>query len=76
MLAEALYELAMYVDIKAGFYDIHTDLDAQLMALIRRQVVLAERQQAARDLGACAATAAAPTWCWCRCITLCWTCMN
>jgi len=50
VLAEALYELAMYVDIKAGFYDIHTDLDAQLVALIRRQVVLAERQQAARDL--------------------------
>jgi uncharacterized membrane protein YccC len=50
VLAEALYELALYVDIKAGFYDIHTDLDGQLVTLIRRQVVLAERQQAARDL--------------------------
>jgi uncharacterized membrane protein YccC len=50
VLAEALYELALYVDIKSGFYDIHADLDARLVALIRRQVVLAERHQAARDL--------------------------
>jgi uncharacterized membrane protein YccC len=50
VLAEALYELALYVNTKAGFYDIHVDLNAQASALIRRQVVLAERQQAARDL--------------------------
>ena len=50
VLAEALYELALYVSTKAGFYDIHVDLNTQSNALIRRQVVLAERQQAARDL--------------------------
>jgi uncharacterized membrane protein YccC len=50
VLAEALYELALYVSTKAGFYDIHVDLDKQSNALIRRQVVLSERQQAARDL--------------------------
>ena len=50
VLAEALYELALYVSTKAGFYDIHVDLNAQSGALIRHQVVLAERQQAARDL--------------------------
>jgi uncharacterized membrane protein YccC len=50
VLAEALYELALYVSTKAGFYDIHVDLKQQSNALIRRQVVLAERQQAARDL--------------------------
>jgi uncharacterized membrane protein YccC len=50
VLAEALYELALYVGTKAGFYDIHVDLNQQSNALIRRQVVLSERQQAARDL--------------------------
>jgi uncharacterized membrane protein YccC len=50
VLAEALYELALYVSTKAGFYDIHVDINKQSNALIRRQVVLAERQQAARDL--------------------------
>ena len=50
VLAEALYELALYVSTKAGFYDVHVDLNTQSNALIRRQVVLAERQQAARDL--------------------------
>ena len=50
VLAEALYELAQYVSIKAGFYDIHVDLSTQSGALIRSQVVLAERQQASRDL--------------------------
>lgn len=50
VLAEALYELALYVSNRAGFYDIHVDLSTQSGALIRHQVVLAERQQAARDL--------------------------
>ena len=50
VLAEALYELAQYVGTRAGFYDIHVDLNRQSNALIRGQVVLAERQQAARDL--------------------------
>lgn len=50
VLAECLFELARYLDIKAGFYDPATDLDSQYTALIRQQVVLAEKQQAARDM--------------------------
>ena len=50
VLAEAVYELALSVSARAGFYDIHVDLNLQSNTLIQRQVVLAERQQAARDL--------------------------
>jgi uncharacterized membrane protein YccC len=50
VLAEALYELARHVQIKAGFYDMQVDLKEQWAALIRSQTVLAERHQAARDM--------------------------
>jgi uncharacterized membrane protein YccC len=50
VLAEALYELASYTNLKAGCYDIAKPLPAQLEKLVRQQSVLAERQQAARDL--------------------------
>ena len=50
VLAEALYELATYTSLKAGCYDISTPLPAQLEKLVRQQSVLAERQQASRDL--------------------------
>jgi len=50
VLAEALYELAGYTNIKANCYDTATPLPAQLEKLVRQQSVLAERQQAARDL--------------------------
>ncbi|MDB5764667.1 MAG: protein of unknown function YccS/YhfK [Herminiimonas sp.] len=50
VLAEALYELARYIDIKADFYDIRTNLDTQFGKLVRQQIVLAEKQQASRDL--------------------------
>jgi uncharacterized membrane protein YccC len=50
VLAEALYELARYVEVKAGFYDPHADMKQQWAALIRSQAALAERQQAARDM--------------------------
>ncbi len=49
-LAECLYELACYLEIKAGFYEPGVDLDRQYGALVRQQAALAERQQAARDL--------------------------
>ena len=50
VLAEALYELAVYTSIKAGCYDMANALPAQMEKLVREQSVLAERQQASRDL--------------------------
>ncbi|MFC5478760.1 FUSC family protein [Massilia suwonensis] len=50
VLAEALYELANYTNMKAGCYDIEAGLPAQMEKLVRGQSVLAERQQASRDL--------------------------
>lgn len=50
VLAEALYEMAGYLEIKAGFYDAGYDYEAQFNQLVRQQIVVAERQQAARDL--------------------------
>ncbi|MGZ5201424.1 MAG: FUSC family membrane protein [Telluria sp.] len=50
VLAEALYELATYTSIKAGCYDMANALAAQMEKLVRQQSVLAERQQASRDL--------------------------
>ncbi|MET0322586.1 MAG: FUSC family membrane protein [Duganella sp.] len=50
VLAEALFELARYIDIKADFYDNRFNLNEQFNKLIRQQSVLADRQQASRDL--------------------------
>ena len=50
VLAEALFELAHYIDIKADFYDTRFNLNEQFNKLIRQQSVLADRQQASRDL--------------------------
>jgi len=50
VLSEALYELASYTSTKAGCYDIANPLPKQLEKLVRQQSVLAERQQASRDL--------------------------
>jgi len=50
VLAEALFELAHYVDIKADFYDTRYNLTDQFNLLVRHQSLLAERHQAARDL--------------------------
>jgi uncharacterized membrane protein YccC len=50
VLAEALYELAAYTSIKAGCYDLANPLPAQMEKLVRQQSVLAEKQQASRDL--------------------------
>lgn len=50
ILAESLYELAGYLEIKAAFYDAGNDYEEQFNHLVRQQIVVAERQQAARDL--------------------------
>ncbi len=50
ILAESLYEMAAYMEIKAAFYDAGTDYDEQFNRLVRQQIVVAERQQAARDM--------------------------
>jgi uncharacterized membrane protein YccC len=50
VLAEALFELAAYIDIKAEFYDTRVHLNEQFNRLVRHQSLLADRQQAARDL--------------------------
>lgn len=50
VLAEALFELAAYIDIKADFYDTRFNLNEQFNKLIRHQSLLADRQQASRDL--------------------------
>jgi uncharacterized membrane protein YccC len=50
VLAEALFELARYIEIKADFYDMHADLNQQFNLLVRQQILLADKQQASRDL--------------------------
>ena len=50
ILAEALFELGRYIDIKADFYDIHVGINSQFNQLVRQQIVLADKQQASRDL--------------------------
>jgi len=50
VLAEALFELAAYIDIKADFYDTRYNLNEQFNKLVRHQALLADRQQASRDL--------------------------
>jgi uncharacterized membrane protein YccC len=50
VLAEALFELAAYIDIKADFYDTRYNLSQQFNKLVRQQGLLADRQQASRDL--------------------------
>jgi uncharacterized membrane protein YccC len=50
VLAEALFELAAYIDIKADFYDTRYNLAEQFNRLVRHQASLADKQQASRDL--------------------------
>ena len=50
VLAEALFELARYIDVKSAFYDMHTNLNDQFNQLARQQSLLADKQQASRDL--------------------------
>lgn len=50
VLAESLYELSRYAEIKSTFYDIHRDLKGLYNDLVRQQIRLAEKQQASRDM--------------------------
>lgn len=50
VLAEALYELGRYMETKADFYDLGKNLRNQFQKLVRQQTVLAEKQQASRDM--------------------------
>jgi uncharacterized membrane protein YccC len=50
VLAEALFELARYIEIKSEFYDTRVDLSDQFKLLIGQQSVLADKQQVSRDL--------------------------
>lgn len=50
VLAEALFELARYIEIKSEFYEMRTPLNDQFNLLVRQQSVLADKQQASRDL--------------------------
>ncbi|MEW9900673.1 FUSC family membrane protein [Chitinivorax sp. PXF-14] len=50
ILAEALFELGRYIELKAACYDPRIDLKQQFTLLVRQQVILADKQQASRDL--------------------------
>jgi len=50
VLAESLFELTRYIDIKADCYDMRSDLAEQFNMLVRQQIVLADKQQASREL--------------------------
>lgn len=49
-LGECLHALARFLEIKARFYDPATALDADYRRLVAQQVVVNEKQEAARDL--------------------------
>lgn len=50
VLAEALFELARYLRIKADFYNVHSELNTQFNLLVRQKIVLADKLQASRDM--------------------------
>lgn len=50
ILSEALYELSRYLRLRAGFYDVHHDITQQFNLLVQQQIIIADKQQEARDL--------------------------
>ncbi len=48
-LGECLHAVAGFLRLKAAFYDPATDLDADFRRLVAQQVVVNEKQEAARD---------------------------
>jgi uncharacterized membrane protein (TIGR01666 family) len=50
ILGESIRELAHYLSIKADFYDVNTDLDADYRNLVSQQIVVNEKQDAVREL--------------------------
>lgn len=49
-LAECFFVTAQYLEAKAAFYDVGTDLDECYRQLVACQVSVVEKQQAARDI--------------------------
>jgi uncharacterized membrane protein (TIGR01666 family) len=49
-LGECIRELAVYLSIKADFYDCETSLDEAYRKLLAQQVVVSEKQDAVREL--------------------------
>ena len=76
VLAEALFELAAYIDIKADFYDTRFNLTEQFNKLVRHQSILADRQQASRDLILAQPQEQQGRHRRARPMYACWTCMN
>jgi uncharacterized membrane protein YccC len=49
-LAEAIYELANYLDAKSAFFESDADINQCYGSLVAEQVTLVDKQQVARDL--------------------------
>lgn len=50
LLGLSIRELARYIEIKADFYDITTNLDQNFQQLMAQQVLINQRQDAAREV--------------------------
>lgn len=50
VLSEALFELSRYLRLRGGFYDLKNDMTQQFNLLVQQQIVIADKQQEARDL--------------------------
>ena len=49
-LGECVMEVARFLHLKAGFYDVHADLDEAYRKLVAQQVVVNEKQEAVREV--------------------------
>jgi YccS/YhfK family integral membrane protein len=49
-LGDCLHAIARFLDMKAAFYEARTDLDDDYRRLVQQQIVVNEKQEAARDL--------------------------
>jgi uncharacterized membrane protein YccC len=50
VLADCVKEIASYLSVKANFYDTRTDLEENYRKLVAQQIVVHEKQDAAREL--------------------------
>ena len=50
LLGLSIRELARYIEIKADFYDVNTNLDQDFQHLMAQQVLINQRQDAAREV--------------------------
>jgi uncharacterized membrane protein (TIGR01666 family) len=49
-LGDCIREIATYLSIRADFYNVHTDLDADYKKMVTQQIVVNEKQDAVREL--------------------------